>query len=212
MITRVFDAVLFDLDGTLIDSGPAVAASWLAWADERGIAPDRLRDFHGVPARDIVATLIPTGDIESALARIHELELAQVSGIVALPGAARALAELPSDRVALVTSCTAALAASRLAIAGLPQPKFCVTADDVRAGKPDPEPFRLGAHRLGVDPTRCLAIEDAPHGLASARAAGATTIGVGQTVPRAELIADLVVGSVGDLQWRVTDAGISITA
>jgi mannitol-1-/sugar-/sorbitol-6-phosphatase len=207
---RTFDAVLFDLDGTLIDSAAAVRRSWLTWADEHGLDPTRLQGYHGVQARQIVQDLVPQHEVGAASARIDELELLDVQGIVPLPGAAEALAALPVGRSAVVTSCTARLAAVRLGAAALAVPQVLVTADDVTAGKPDPEPFRLGAERLGVDPARCLVVEDAPSGLAAGRAAGSTTLAVRTTTPADQLEADAVVGSLADVVLRVGPDGVRV--
>ncbi|MEK8225961.1 HAD-IA family hydrolase [Oerskovia sp. M15] len=116
---------------------------------------------------------MPADQVEAAYARIHELELLDNDGVRLLPGTVDAFASLPATRQAIVTSCTRPLAAARIAAAGLVPPAVVVTADDVTHGKPDPDPFLLGAERLGVDPSRCLVVEDAPVGVASGRAAGA---------------------------------------
>jgi mannitol-1-/sugar-/sorbitol-6-phosphatase len=208
---RTYDAVLFDLDGTLIDSTEAVLRSWLTWADERGVDPARLQGFHGVQARQIVRALVAEHEIGPASARIDELELLDVQGIVPLPGAARALAALPAGRSAVVTSCTARLAAVRLGAAALPVPQVLVTADDVAAGKPDPEPFLVGAERLAADPARCLVFEDAPSGLAAGRAAGSTTLAVLTTTAAEQLDADAVVRSLADVVLVAGPDGVRVT-
>jgi mannitol-1-/sugar-/sorbitol-6-phosphatase len=209
---RRFSAVLFDMDGTLVDSTPVVVRSWVTWALERGIAPERLEGHHGVPAAQIVRGLVPERDVEAAIARINALELADVEGITLLPGAERAVLGLPEARRAIVTSCTAALAAARIRASGLPAPSVVVTADDVRAGKPDPAPYLLGAQRLGVDPATCLVVEDAPSGLQAARAAGAATLAVTTTTPADRLVADAVVGTLADVRFEVDDDGVRLTA
>ncbi len=209
---RIFAAVLFDLDGTLINSAAAVRRSWIRWAQEQRIAPEQLQNWHGVPAADIVRALVPGPGWEAALARVHELELLDVRGVQPLPGAVDALQRLAAGRMALVTSCTAQLAAARLGAAGLAMPDTVITADDVSRGKPDPQPFVLGAAKLGVDPRECLVIEDAPSGLAAGRAAGATTVGVVGTVSGSELQADLVVQSLTELGWQLTDHGVQLLA
>ena len=147
---RAFAAVLFDMDGTLIDSIPVVIRSWLRWAQEHDLDPSRLQGFHGVPAAAIVAKLLPADRHELALQRITELELADTDGITVLPGAAEALAELSPDHCAIATSCTTPLAAVRIEATGLRVPRVVVTADDVERGKPHPDPFLLAARRLGV--------------------------------------------------------------
>jgi sugar-phosphatase len=207
---RTFAAVLFDLDGTLLDSTAAVVRCWLAWASERGIGPERLQGYHGVPAVDIVRDLVAEPDVPAALARISELELLDVRGITVLPGAAEALAALPSGRAAVVTSCTDALAAARIAATRLDAPHVLVAADHVHRGKPDPEPYLLGAERLGVDPQHCLVVEDAPSGLASARAAGMATLAVTTTTPFSELRADAVVGTLAEVSLRADADGVRV--
>ena len=97
------------------------------------------------------------------------------------------------------------VAEARLRAAGIDPPAALVTADDVRRGKPDPEPYLLGAARLGVEPARCLVIEDAPAGLAAGRAAGMQTVGVATTHEAADLDADLVVAGLQDLHVDVTE-------
>jgi sugar-phosphatase len=209
---RRFAAVLFDMDGTLIDSTPVVVRSWVTWALERGIDPKRLEGHHGVPAAQIVRGLVPEADVESAIARINALEIADVDGITVLPGAAEAVAALPEGRRAIVTSCTRPLAAARIEAAGLLAPSVVVTADDVPTGKPDPAPYLLGARRLGVDPADCLVVEDAPSGLVSARTAGAATLAVTTTTPADQLDADAVVGTLADVRFAADAGGVRVLA
>jgi mannitol-1-/sugar-/sorbitol-6-phosphatase len=196
------EALLLDLDGTLVDSTPALQRSWLRWADEYAITHERLRGVvaHGLTADAIVRALLPPGDVAAAQKRIDELEVADVDGVVALPGAVGLLASLPAERWTIVTSGKRVVAEARLRAAGVTLPAVMVTADDVVRGKPDPEPYLLGAARLGVEPERCLVVEDAPAGLASGRAAGMHTVGVATTHDAVDLDADLVVGSLLDLR------------
>jgi sugar-phosphatase len=200
------DALLFDMDGTLVDSTPAVERCWRTWIGEYGVPAERFASIrlHGRPAADIIADLLPperlAGDgAEQALRRIEELEVADTEGTTALPGARALLAVLPVDRWAVVTSATARLAKVRLA-AGAIEPPVLVSADDITRGKPDPEPFLLGAALLGVEPARCLVLEDAPAGVAAARAAGMRCVAVSTTHPREVLDADVVVDSLESLR------------
>lgn len=207
VLDRAFDAVLFDMDGTLVDSTAAVVRSWLRLAEEHSIAVADLQAAagHGRPARDIVAELFPPEQHDRAVARITALELADVDGVVALPGADDAL-HGSGALGAIVTSCSAELARARQRAAELVVPAVVVTADDVVAGKPDPEPFLLAARRLGVDPTRCLVVEDAPAGLASGRAAGMTTLALTTTHDVDDLDADHVVVTLAAVRMtRVQD-------
>lgn len=186
---RTFDAILFDMDGTLISSIEAVDRSWARWGREHGLG-DEFRIAHGTPARSLVERLVPPEEVETALARVTEIELSDTEDVRALPGTTELLTSLPRDRHAIVTSCTRDLAAVRITASGITAPDVVVTADDVTHGKPDPEPFRRGAELLGVPPERCLVVEDAPAGLASGRAAGCATLAVAGTHPLDELDAD----------------------
>ncbi|MFC3690173.1 HAD-IA family hydrolase [Aquipuribacter hungaricus] len=207
----LFDAVLFDMDGTLVDSTPSVVRCWLRLAEENGITPEALQAAagHGRPARDIVADLFEPPAREAALVRITHLEVTDLEGVVALPGAADALLA-SGDRGAIVTSCTAPLATARQQAAGIPVPAVVVTADDVVRGKPDPEPFLTAARILGVDPSRCLVVEDAPAGLAAGRAAGMTTLAVTTTHTAEELDADHVVGDLSGVRLDPSGDGVRL--
>ena len=209
---ETFDAVLFDNDGTLTDSRGPVERSWRSWAAEHGVDFARFGNFHGVTSRGIVEMVAPHLDADAATADIDRRELEDLDGIVALPGAVDALAAVGS-RAAIVTSAGRELAVLRIDAAGLAAPAVVVTADDITRGKPDPEPFLIGARRLDADPARCLVVEDAFAGLESGRAAGAATLAVLTTHTREELEgqADLVVGSLADVRLEVTDDGVRVS-
>jgi sugar-phosphatase len=208
--SREFAAVLFDLDGTLVDSTEVVERVWTEWAAEQGIPMERLAGHHGVPAVQILATLLPADRVAAELARIEAIEVAAADGIRLLPGAAEALAAVGPDRAAIVTSCTAPLAAARIAATGLVPPRLMVTASDVPVGKPDPAPYRLAAERLGLRASDCLAVEDAPAGITSARAAGCRTLAVATTHPAGELAADAVVGTLAEVGFGMGGTGVSV--
>lgn len=199
--------MLFDNDGTLIDSTEAVRRSWGRWAIEHDVDPFSLTGFHGVPAAAIVAAVLPDGDQESALARIVAIEESDTAGVVALPGAAEALTAL-GPHAAIATSATHDLARARLEAAGLGIPDVMVSADDITHGKPDPEPFLLAAQRMGVDPAHCLVIEDAPSGLTSGRAAGCATLAVVSTHQEHELSADLIVPDLSHVEFVTETEGV----
>jgi len=205
-----FEAVIFDMDGTLINSIPSVERSWRLWANEFELTEAQIAGFHGVPAQEIVRQLVPDPNRDRAYARILEIELADVDDIVVLPGAAEALAVLKEAKNAIATSCTTALAAVRIAAAGLTAPSTIVTADDVSRGKPHPDPFLLAARRLDVDPRRCLVVEDAPSGLQGARAAGCFSLAVLTTTARDALRADAIVHDLADVEFSVTSEGIAV--
>src|SRR3712207_1580382 len=130
----MFEAVIFDMDGTLIDSTPAVLRAWDTWAVEHGLPPGEFGRHHGVPSAGVVRALLPIDRHEAATARINELELADVDDIVVLPGATEALAALVAAKNAIATSCTTPLAQARIRAAGLVPPSVLITADDVARG------------------------------------------------------------------------------
>jgi len=193
-------ALLVDLDGTLIDSQAAVDRVWSAFAVRHGLDPVAVtRVAQGRPSRETIRDLLDDPpDLARIAAAFDADEVADTEGVVALPGA---LALLTGTRpLAIVTSCTTALARARLRAAGLPEPDVLVTADAITRGKPDPEPFLLGAQRLGVEPGDCVVLEDAPAGIAAGRAAGATVIALRTTHPDADLAeAHAVVDRLQDL-------------
>jgi sugar-phosphatase len=206
---EAFEAVIFDLDGTLIDSTPAVIRSWATWAGEYGFA--ELPRHHGVPSASVVRAVLSEDQYEHGLQRITELELADIHDIVVLPGATDALASLAGGKNAIATSCTVPLAKARIAAAQLVAPTVIVTADDVVNGKPHPEPFLRAARLLDADPRRCLVVEDAPKGLQAAQAAGCFTLAVVTTTPREELHADAIVTDLSEVWFEVNDDGIRVS-
>jgi sugar-phosphatase len=206
-------ALLFDNDGTLVSSLESVDRCWTRWAREYGLtAEDFARiELHGRTAAEIAADLLPAGTVPEAVARIEELEVADVpnGGVRALPGTKEFLSVLPEGRWAVVTSATRRLALARLGVIGV-LPRVLVSADDVTRGKPDPEPYLRAARTLGVDPADCVVFEDAPAGLRAGRAAGMRTVALATTHRREELEADLVVDDLSALSALVTDDGVEI--
>ena len=188
-------AVLFDMDGTLIDSTPAVDRSWAAWERLWNVRLGVRASALGRPARDIVAERVPAEDAEAAFRDIERLEVADTDGIVVLPGVRELLGAIPDGRWAVATSCSAPLAAARLGATGI-EPTVLVTASDTALGKPNPDPYLAAAARLGVPPEECLVVEDAVAGIAAGRAAGCATLGVLGTVSAHALGADVVVADL----------------
>lgn len=208
---RTFAAVIFDNDGTLVDSTGSVVRSWVRWANEHDIDPQGLAGFHGIPAPAIIQSLAPHLDPVVAFERIEQLEIDDVAGVVALPGVHDALAALAGAPVAVATSATRELARVRLAAAGIGI-REVVTFDDVERGKPHPDPFLLAAQRLGVDPADCLVCEDAPSGIAAAKAAGCSVLAVTTSAPVSELTeADVVVRSLADVTFAVEDGRVRVS-
>ncbi|MFF3319332.1 HAD-IA family hydrolase [Streptomyces sp. NPDC003035] len=174
-------ALLFDMDGTLVDSTAAVERTWHRFAARHGLdAAEILASAHGQRTMETVAAYAPPGtDVAAETAWLVAQDMADTSGTVAVPGAAELLAALPPHRWALVTSAGRELAVRRMAAAGLPLPEVLVSADDVRQGKPSPEGFVAAAGRLGVSPSAAVVFEDAELGLLAARAAGCFPVVVG---------------------------------
>jgi mannitol-1-/sugar-/sorbitol-6-phosphatase len=198
---RTISAVLFDLDGVLVESREATERVWLDWAARNGIAVEELRAaMHGVRSAEVVRTLRPELDAVAESDAIERRQAEDLDGLRAIPGAAQALGALKGDRVAVVTSATRPLAEARLGAVGIEPPAVVVYAGDVARGKPDPEGYRTAAERLGVDPSEALVVEDSPPGIAAGRAAGAATVGVTSTHAAAELgAADVVISTLEEL-------------
>ena len=181
-------ALLFDMDGVLIDSTPAVTRVWAQWAIAHGFDPDDVvLKAHGRPSIATIRDYLPHADHEAENREVERCEIEDLEGVVTLPGARELLSSLPPDRWTVVTSCTRPLAVVRLRTAGLPIPMRLVTCDDVKNGKPDPEPYLKGASLLGVPSTDCLVVEDVPAGIRSGKAAGARVIACRTTVSDFEL-------------------------
>ena len=209
------DAVLFDLDGTLVRSDAVVERCWRRWAAGVGLDPETFLDrVHGRIGRDVMAELLPGRPAAQDVADDEEMlrwECADTDGVAALPGARDLLASLDDARRAIVTACTAELASVRLAAAGLDRPRIMVTAEDVAVGKPAPDGYLAAARRLGVPPARCLVVEDAGAGVAAGRAAGMSVVGVGDRLgPHAAAPAHAWVASLQALTLDARPDGLRI--
>jgi sugar-phosphatase len=206
-------ALLFDLDGVLIDSTPAVQRVWSKWAMEHGLDPIAVvAHAHGRPSLSTVRHFLPVADHELENHEVERREIEDTEGIIVLPGAMKLLTSLPSDRWTIATSCTRRLAEARLRAAGLPIPPSIITASDVTRGKPDPEPFLKAAAKLGFLPSDCVVCEDAPAGVLSGKGAGARVVALLTTFTEPELCAagaDFVVNSCSDIS--VTESAESLT-
>ena len=175
-------AVLFDCDGVLVDSAASVERAWRRWATERGLDDDAVVAIaHGRRTEDTLRDLGFSDDLAAEVQRVEGAEVADAASVSAFPEAAALLPSLPPEAWAVVTSGTHALVTSRLAAAGLPLPSVLVTAEDVAAGKPDPEGYLEAARRLGRPPADCLVIEDAPAGVEAALAAGMRVVALPTT-------------------------------
>jgi sugar-phosphatase len=206
--------VLFDLDGVLVDSTPAVARVWTKWAAKHGFVPDEVvRQAHGRPSIATIRELLPYADHDAENREVERGEIEDVEGVIPLPGALELLQSLPADRWVIATSCTRTLAEVRIRAAGLPLPKNLVTSTDVERGKPDPEPYVKAARLLGLAPGDCIVIEDAPAGIRSGKAAGARVLALRTTAPDTELIesgADWIANDLASLRLASTNGDGSI--
>jgi mannitol-1-/sugar-/sorbitol-6-phosphatase len=198
--------VLFDLDGVLVDSTPAVARVWAGWALEHGFDPAEVTHAaHGRPSISTIREYLPNGDIEHENDEVERREIEDLDGVVPLPGALELMRSLPPPRWTIVTSCTRRLALVRIQAAGLPLPEKIVTSTDIINGKPDPEPYIKGAQILGIPAADCIVIEDAAAGIRAGKAAGARVIALRTTAEDAELMASGADWIVNDCSYIACD-------
>jgi sugar-phosphatase len=205
-------ALLFDLDGVLIDSTPAVTRVWTHWALQHGFDPQEVVHLaHGRPSIATIRHFLPRADPEAENKIVESMEIADLAGVIPLPGALDLLAALPASHWTIVTSCTLALAQARLRASGIPLPPRFVTADDITHGKPHPEPYLKGAAVLGVPANDCIVAEDVPAGIRAGKAAGARVIAFRTTVPDSELLAagaDWVLDNCASIKPEPTPEGL----
>jgi mannitol-1-/sugar-/sorbitol-6-phosphatase len=188
-MTRISCAgLLFDMDGVLVDSTPAVARVWTRWAARHGFdAAEVVHRAHGRPSITTIREYLPDGDHLAENTEIERDEITDLDGVVPLPGALELLSALPRGRWTIVTSCSRRLAEVRLKTSGLPRPEVFVTSSDTTNGKPAPDPYLKGAEVLGFSPQDCVVVEDAPAGVRSGKAAGARVITLRTTMAEKEL-------------------------
>jgi sugar-phosphatase len=168
---------------------------------------------HGVRTIEVVHLLAPHLDAEAEVKKIEQREASDTEGVVVMPGAAELLKSVPDDRWCVVTSGTRYLATSRLRLANLPIPRVLVSAEDVKNGKPDPEPYRKGARLLRMTPADCLVIEDAPAGIRSAHAGGMKVIALTSTYSASELKeADEVVDALRQIRVTAQEGRLRVDA
>jgi len=192
----VFDvsAVLFDLDGVLVDSRAIVARVWRNWAADHGHSVDAILAIaHGRRSADTLRLIAPDLDPDVEAAKLDAAELLDFSALSVVPGAPSLVSEVPSERWGIVTSAGDALARLRLLEVGFRAPRVLITAERVARGKPAPDGYLLAARELAAAPARCLVFEDSPAGVQAARAAGMRVVAVTTTHPHAALVdADVI--------------------
>ena len=193
-------ALLFDNDGVLVDSHQSVDDCWAIWAIEYGIEGFSISNHYGTRAQDLVLFLVGQDKFEAANNRINELEQESAHETVPLPGAVDLLFSLPANSWTICTSANPKLGLARVQAAGLPVPEHFVTGGDVTQGKPAPDPYLLGAQRLGFDPADCVVFEDAQAGVESAKAAGVKLV-IGISVRALDTDADFVVEDLAGISF-----------
>ncbi len=211
--TTTAQAMLFDLDGVLVDSRPCVKHVWEEWAAAHGFdAEEFLKVAHGRRTRETLRMVRPTLDIAAEVAVLDRMEETETRGLLPVEGALPLLESLPADRWGIVTSGSREVASLRLRIARLPRPRVFVTGENVTHGKPDPEAYLHAARQLGVAPGQCFVLEDAPPGLAAAKAAGMTVAAVLTTHERTDLKgADAFVPNLSGVQALATSKGLRVS-
>jgi sugar-phosphatase len=200
------DAILFDLDGVLVNSAARVEATWERWARKHGLNAEHVIEMaHGRRTIETVRLVAPHLAETDEVATLEASESVNTEGVFEIPGARELLENLPPERWAIVTSGIRAVATIRIRYTGLPMPRVLVCADEIDHGKPHPEGYLTAARGLGVDPQGCLVIEDAPAGLEAARAAGMPSIGVVGTYSAEALsMADATISNIRALSARAS--------
>jgi sugar-phosphatase len=202
-------AVIFDLDGVLIDSDAAIEQRWRQWAEEHDIPFEDVEAvYHGRPMVEVIEEVAPDLDPETEIDRMRDVMTAAPDYIRAFDGVKEMLDGLPPERWAIATSARRRTATNRLDHVGLPTPNVFITADDVTRGKPAPDAYELAAERLQVDPSDCIVFEDAASGVEAARRAGTRVVGVATSTDAEALSdADAVVPSLSVVDVHLTKHG-----
>ena len=214
MITIDCQAILFDLDGTLIDSATRVERLWIDWSKRRGIdTAALLKIMHGRRADETIRLVAPHLSAQDEYRLLEAEEIADLEGVRPYPNAGELLGVLSPRQWAIVTSGTKRVAEARLRHVGLPSPIVFITAGDVESGKPAPDGYLLAASRLQVKPAECVVIEDAPAGIQAGKSAGMRVIAVASTLtPEVLRQADIAVRHLSEIKLQNTVQGIQIRA
>lgn len=214
-ITLTCDALLFDLDGVLIDSNHVYEAHWAIWAKERRVSLDHILEIHhGRPVTETIRLVAPHLNpiIEAEAYREGLAANGHLEHVRLFPGVASLLRQLPADRWAIATSAPRTSALRMLRHVGLPMPKVFVSGDDIGQGKPAPYPYLRAAWGLNQPIKHCIVIEDAPAGIQSGKSAGAQVIAVQTTnLPEDLKDADLIVNSIADLHIAKIDTQVRLS-
>lgn len=212
MLTLNCQAILFDLDGTLVDSATRVERLWVEWSKKRGIDTGWLLEvMHGRRADETIRIVAPHLSWQDEFRVLEAEEIADMDGVRPYPSALEMLDSLSPRQWAIVTSGTRRVAGARMRHVGLPTPEVFITADDVKIGKPAPDGYLLAASRLRVQPSQCVVIEDAPAGIQAGKSAGMRVIAVASTLTSEALNqADIAVRHLSDIKLSSAAPGIQI--
>jgi sugar-phosphatase len=204
MIQIECDAILFDLDGVLIDSTECITRHWKQWAQQHGVDLALIMQVaHGMRTIETIRLVAPHLSAEEEASRFAKNEIVDTDGVTSMPGASTLLTGLPTGAWSIVTAGTRDVAAARLNRAGLPIPATLITADDVSRGKPNPESYLVAARKLGMSPDKCAVVEDSPAGLEAARSAGMQAIAVATTHATEDLMrANAIADRLSDIQVK----------
>lgn len=205
-------AILFDLDGVLVDSAECVERTWREWSARHGLrVEDVMTIAHGRRTIETLKAVAPHLDVAKEVAELEANEAMAEEGVYEVEGARALIASLPPDRWAVVTSGTRAIAEFRLNLVGLPIPRVLVCADEIAHGKPHPEGYLTAASQLGMDAVDCIVIEDTPPGIEAARSAAMRVIALATTYPAARLMrADAVVSRLSGLRVETLGTDLRI--
>ncbi len=204
-------AILFDMDGTIVDSTAIVERAWGWWADRHSIPlQDVLRFSHGRPTLATLEHFLGERDHTRELAEMLQFEEQVTEGITAVPGAVDAVSAARNGLWAVVTSAPRKLARARMASAGLPLPEVLIGVDDIERGKPDPQGYLLAAERLKVGPGDCLVFEDTGPGIEAGLRAGMQAVGLLTTVARELLPCEHAVRDFRDVKITTRAAGFEV--
>jgi sugar-phosphatase len=207
-------AILFDLDGVLVNSADLVEKTWRVWAARHQLDFEKVMAVaHGRRTVETVRIVAPHLPVDAEVAALESSEIITSEGVYEIPGARELLEMLPSETWAVVTSGIRAVAEFRIRLTGLPMPSVMICADDISHGKPDPEGYLAAAMQLGQPPKDCIVIEDAPAGIEAAHNAGMRAIAIAATYAAEQLsTADLVVERLTDLSavWNATQGIIEL--
>ena len=205
-------AILFDLDGVLVNSAECVERTWRAWSARHGFNADAVISVaHGRRTIETVRAVAPQLNAASEVTELEANEAMTAEGVYEIDGARELVSALPSDRWAVVTSGTRVIAEFRLNLVGIPIPEVMVCADEISQGKPNPEGYFTAAARLEMEPGECIVIEDTPAGIEAGQAAKMRVIAVAGTYTADRLSrADVVAARLRDLQIEASGENMTV--